>query len=98
EAVLTNLDVLGYLDEIPVCIAYEVDGQKITDFPSTPTLLRCKPVYTTLPGWKTDVRGVTDWNELPENCKKYIEFIEKELEVPIHMVSTGPKRSEMLYR
>lgn len=98
ECVLTNLDVLGYLDEIPVCTAYEVDGKQITDFPSTPTLMRCKPVYTMLPGWKTDVRGVTEWDELPENCRRYIEFVEKELEVPIHMVSTGPKRSEMLYR
>ena len=96
EVVLTNLDVLGYLDEIPVCIGYEADDQTISDFPSTPTLVRCKPIYTTLPGWKTDVRGVTDWNELPENCQKYIEFIEKQLEVPIRMVSTGPKRSEML--
>ena len=98
EAVLTNLDVLGYLDEIPVCTGYEVDGKIITDFPSTPALMRAKPVYTVLPGWKTDVRGVTQWEQLPENCKKYIEFIEKELEVPIRMLSTGPKRSEILYR
>jgi len=98
EVVLTNLDVLGYLDEIPVCIGYEVDGKIITDFPSTPTLMRCKPVYTVLPGWKQDVRGMTDWNQLPENCRRYIEFIEKELETPIRMVSTGPKRSEMLIR
>ncbi len=98
EAVLTNLDVLCYLDEIPVCTAYDVDGEIITDFPATPALMRAKPVYTMLPGWKTDVRGVTEWEKLPENCRKYIEFIEKELEVPIRMVSTGPKRSEMLYR
>ncbi|NLO86726.1 MAG: adenylosuccinate synthase [Clostridiales bacterium] len=98
EAVLTNLDVLGYLDEIPVCIAYEVEGKEITDFPNTPTLMKCTPVYTMLPGWKSDVRGVTDWNLLPENCQKYIEFIEKQVEVPIHMISTGPKRSEILYR
>lgn len=98
EAVLTNLDVLGYLDEIPVCTGYEVDDRIIRDFPATPTLNRCKPVYTVLPGWKQDVRGVTEWDKLPENCRKYIEFVEKELEVPIHMVSTGPKRSEMLYR
>ena len=98
EAVMTNLDVLGYLDQIPVCTAYEVDGKTITDFPSTPTLMRCKPVYTMLPGWKSDVRGVTEWDKLPENCKNYITFIEKELQVPIHMISTGPKREEMLYR
>ena len=98
EAVMTNLDVLGYLDQIPVCTAYEVDGKTITDFPATPTLMRCKPVYTLLPGWKCDVRGVTEWDKLPENCQNYITFIEKELQVPIHMISTGPKREEMLYR
>ncbi|MDD3213834.1 MAG: adenylosuccinate synthase, partial [Eubacteriales bacterium] len=98
ECVLTNLDVLGYLDEIPVCTAYEVDGKQITDFPSTPTLLRCKPVYTTLPGWKTDVRGVTRFEDLPENCRKYVDFLEKQVEVPINMLSTGPKRSETFRR
>lgn len=98
ECVLTNLDVLGYLERIPVCTAYEVDGKIITDFPSTPALMRAKPVYTYLPGWMCDVRGVTEWDKLPENCQKYITFIEKELDVPIRMISTGPKRSEMLYR
>ena len=98
EAVLTNLDVLGYLKEIPVCTAYEVDGRHIADFPSTPTLMKAKPVYTVLPGWETDVRGETDYSRLPENCRKYIDFIEKQLEVPIRMVSTGPKRSEIIYR
>ncbi|NLV58231.1 MAG: adenylosuccinate synthase [Clostridiales bacterium] len=98
EAILTNLDVLGYLPEVPVCVAYEVDGKQIRDFPSTPTLLRCKPVYVNLPGWMTDIRGVTDWDALPVNCRKYIEFVEKELDVPIHMISTGPKRADMVYR
>ena len=98
ECVLTNLDVLGYLDEIPVCTAYEVDGKIITDFPSTPTLMRCKPVYTMLPGWKCDVRGITEWEKLPENCRLYVEFLEKQVEVPIRMVSTGPKRWETLTR
>ena len=98
EVVLTNLDVLGYLDEIPVCTAYEADGERLTHFPATPTLMRCKPVYTLLPGWKTDVRGVTDWNALPENCRRYIEFIEKELDCPIRMISTGPRRTETLLR
>ena len=98
ECVLTNLDVLGYLNEIPVCTAYEVDGKIITDFPSTPTLMRCKPVYTMLPGWKSDVRGITEWDKLPENCRLYVEFLEKQVEVPIRMVSTGPKRWETLIR
>ena len=98
ECAMTNLDVLGYLDEIPVCTAYEIDGKLVRDFPSTPSLMRAKPVYTVLPGWKSDVRGITEWDKLPENCRKYVEFIEKEIEVPVRMLSTGPKRSEVLYR
>jgi len=98
ECVLTNLDVLAYLDEIPVCTAYEADGETITQFPSTPKLMRCTPVYTTLPGWKTDIRGTTDLKKLPENCRRYIDFLEEQVGVPICMVSTGPKRSEILYR
>ncbi|MDO4838232.1 MAG: adenylosuccinate synthase [Clostridia bacterium] len=98
EVVMTNLDVLGYLDEIPVCVAYEVDGKQITDFPSTPTLMRCKPVYEMLPGWKTDIRGIKNYNDLPENCRKYVETIEKLIEAPIHMVSNGPRRDEIIYR
>lgn len=98
EIVLTNLDVLGYLDEIPVCVAYEVDGLQITDFPATPALLRCKPVYRTLPGWKCDIRGIHSYDELPENCKAYVDFIEQQCGAPIHMVSNGPKRDEVLYR
>ena len=98
EVVLTNLDVLGYLDEIPVCVAYEVDGKQITDFPATPVLMRCKPVYKTLPGWKSDVRGVKNYDDLPENCKKYVDFIEEQAGAPIHMVSNGPRREDILYR
>lgn len=98
EVVLTNLDVLGYLDEIPVCVAYEVDGERITDFPATPVLMKCKPVYEKLPGWKCDIRGVKSYDELPENCRKYVEFIEKACGAPIKMVSNGPRRDEILYR
>lgn len=98
EVVLTNLDVLGYLDEIPVCVAYEVDGQQIADFPDTPRLLRCKPVYDKLPGWKCDIRGIRNYAELPENCRKYVEFIEAQVGAPIHMVSNGPRREDILYR
>ena len=98
EVVLTNLDVLGYLDEIPVCVAYKVDGQQITDFPDTPRLLRCKPVYDKLPGWKCDIRGIRNYAELPENCRKYVEFIEAQVGAPIHMVSNGPRREDIVYR
>ncbi len=99
ELVLTNLDVLGYLDEIPVCVAYETkDGKRITDFPTTPTLMHCKPVLETLPGWKTDIRGIRNYEDLPENCKAYVDYIERVTGVEIHMVSNGPKRSDILYR
>ncbi|MCH5287602.1 MAG: adenylosuccinate synthase [Christensenellaceae bacterium] len=98
EIVLTNLDVLGYLDEIPVCVAYELDGERITDFPATPLLSRCKPVYTKLPGWKCDIRGVRSFDELPDACKAYVAFIEEQCGAPIRIVSNGPKRDEVLYR
>ncbi|MDD6023783.1 MAG: adenylosuccinate synthase [Oscillospiraceae bacterium] len=98
DVVLTCLDVLGYLDEIKICTGYEIDGEITRDFPVTPVLKKAKPVFTTLPGWKSDVRGIQKWEELPENARKYVEFIEKELGIPVSMVSTGPKRHEILYR
>ena len=98
EVALTVLDVLGYLDELPVCVGYEIDGKVTRDFPTTRLLKKAKPVYTTLPGWKTDIRGITKYEDLPENCRNYIEFIEKELEVPITMVSNGPGRHEIIKR
>ena len=98
QAVLTVIDALGYLDEIPVCVGYEVDGKILKDFPTTPTLNRCKPVLEVLPGWKSDVRGIKKYEDLPENCRKYVEFIEKELGVPVTMVSNGPGRDELIVR
>ena len=98
EVALTVLDVLGYLDELPICIGYEIDGEVTRDFPATPKLKKAKPVYTKLPGWKTEIRGITKYEDLPENCRNYIEFIEKELEVPITMVSNGPGRHEIIHR
>ncbi len=99
EVVLTNLDVLGYLDAIPVCVAYETDdGQVLNSFPSTPTLMHCKPVLETLPGWKCDIRGIKSYKDLPEECKAYVDFLERAVGAPIHMVSNGPRREDMLYR
>lgn len=98
EAVLTVLDVLGYLEELPVCIGYEIDGKVTKDFPTTVNLEKVKPVYTTLPGWKCEIRGIRKYEELPKACRDYIEFIEKELEVPVTMVSNGPGRDEIIYR
>lgn len=96
EVALTVLDVLGYLDTLPVCVGYEIDGTVTKDFPTTVKLAKAKPVYEYLPGWKTDIRGITTYAELPENCRKYIEFIEKELEVPVTMISNGPGRSDII--
>lgn len=98
EAVLTVLDVLGYLDEIPVCVGYEIDGKVVRDFPPTSMLEKAKPVLQVLPGWKCDIRGIKKYEDLPEACRNYIEFIEKELEVPVKMVSNGPRRDEIIYR
>ncbi len=98
QVALTCLDVLGYLDTIQVCTGYEIDGEVTTTFPTTGILTRAKPVFTTLPGWKSDIRGTTDYQALPENAKKYVDFLESQIGVPITMVSTGPKRHEMTYR
>jgi adenylosuccinate synthase len=95
---LTVLDALGYLDQIPVCVAYELDGKKITSFPTTSKLKRCKPVYETLPGWKCDIRGIKKYEDLPLNARNYVEYIEKYLNVPVKMVSNGPSREDIIYR
>ncbi len=98
QVALTVVDALGYLKEIPVCVGYEVDGKVIKDFPTTTTLERCKPVLKVLPGWNCDVRGITRYEDLPEACRNYVEFIEKEIGVPVTMVSNGPGREEIIRR
>ena len=98
DVAFTVLDVLGYLDEIPVCIGYEIDGKVTTDFPTTAILKKAKPVYEILPGWKSDIRGIKKYEELPENCRNYIEFVERHIGYPITMVSNGPGRDDIIYR
>lgn len=98
DVAFTVLDVLGYLDEIPVCVGYEIDGEITTDFPTTAKLEKAKPVLKVLPGWKEDIRGIKNYDELPENCRKYIEFIEEQIGFPITMVSNGPGRNDIIYR
>ena len=98
DVAFTVLDVLGYLDEIPVCTAYDIDGDVTTDFPVTRLLDKAKPVFETLPGWKCEIRGIKTYEELPENCRKYIEFIEKQIGYPITMISNGPSRDDIIYR
>ena len=98
QVALTCLDVLGYLDEIPVCTGYEIDGQVTDAFPTTPSLLRAKPVFTTLPGWKCDIRGCKNYDELPQRAKDYVDFLESRIGAPITLVSTGPERHEITHR
>ena len=98
DVALTVLDVLGYLDEIPVCVGYDIDGEVTTDFPVTAKLEKAKPVLKNLPGWKCDIRGIKKYEDLPENCRKYIEFVEEQIGYPITMVSNGPGREDIIYR
>ena len=98
DVAFTVLDVLGYLDEIPVCVGYEIDGEETTDFPVTRRLAAAKPVWKKMPGWKSDIRGIRKYEELPENCRKYIEFVEEQIGYPITMISNGPAREDIIYR
>ena len=98
DVAFTVLDVLGYLDEIQICVGYEIDGEVTTDFPVTHLLEKAKPVLEVLPGWKCDIRGIREYDKLPENCRRYIEFIEEHIGYPITMISNGPGREDIIYR
>lgn len=98
DVAFTVVDVLGYLDEIPMCVGYEIDGKVTKDFPTTSELEKAKPVLKTLPGWKCDIRGIKNYEDLPKECRDYVEAIEKEIEAPITMVSNGPGRHEIIHR
>ena len=98
EVALTVLDALGYLDELKICVGYEIDGKITKDFPVSPLLERAKPVLKSLPGWKCDIRGIRNYKELPENCRAYVEWIESELGFPITIVTNGPKREDVIVR
>ncbi|MDO4273014.1 MAG: adenylosuccinate synthase [Eubacteriales bacterium] len=98
DVAFTVLDVLGYLEEIPVCVGYEIDGEVTTDFPTTVMLEKAKPVLKVLPGWNSDIRGIRNYEDLPENCRKYVEFVEEQIGFPITMISNGPGRNDIIYR
>lgn len=98
EVALTVIDVLGYLDEIPMCVGYEIDGTVTKEFPTTYQLEKAKPVLKKFPGWKCDIRGIKNYEDLPVECRNYIEAIEQEIEAPITMVSNGPGRHEIIHR
>lgn len=98
KVVMTALDCLSYLDEIKVCVGYEVDGKVIKDFPTTPTLKKCKPVFETLKGWHCNIKGIRNYDELPKEARDYVDFIEKQLGYRIDMVSNGPEREAIIVR
>ena len=98
DVAFTVLDVLGYLEEIPVCVGYEIDGEVTTEFPTTALLEKAKPVLKKLPGWNCDIRGIKKYEDLPANCRKYVEFVEEQIGFPITMVSNGPGRDDIIYR
>ena len=98
DVAFTVLDVLGYLDEIPVCVGYEIDGEVTTDFPVTVKLEKAKPVLKKLPGWKCDIRHIKKYGDLPKECRDYVEFIEGQIGFPITMISNGPGRGDIIYR
>jgi adenylosuccinate synthase len=98
EVALTNLDVLGYLDEIPLCTAYAIDGERTTTFPTTGPLERAQPVLTTLPGWRSDLTAIRRYQDLPRQTQHYVETIEELIATSIRWLSVGPERNAMILR
>jgi adenylosuccinate synthase len=95
---LTKLDVLSYMDRIPVCTAYKEGGRMIKDFPFPTLLESCRPVIEYLEGWKCDIAGVKSWDALPRQAREYVEYIEKAIGLPITYISTGPERDSVIFR
>jgi adenylosuccinate synthase len=98
EVALTVIDPLGYLDEIPICVGYEIDGEEHQNFPNTTYLYKAKPILKTMPGWKCDVQGIKKWEDLPKECQNYVNEIERQIGFPITMVSNGPSREDLIMR
>ncbi len=97
--VVTKLDVLDELDEIPVCVAYSIDGKVTMDMPATVReLAKAEPIYETLPGWKSSTVGISQWDQLPAAAQRYVEFLEKKTGVEAGCVSTGPERTQTIVR
>lgn len=98
DIVITKIDVLSGLDTVKICVAYEIDGKRYDYVPaSTEILYRAKPIYEELPGWQEDISQMKTYDELPENCKKYIKRMEEILRCPISVVSVGPDRSQNIH-
>ena len=95
---LTKLDVLSYLDKIPVCEAYKLDGERTEEFPFPSRLNDAKPIITYMEGWKQDISGIRKWEDLPETARKYVEYLEAQIGCPIGYVSVGPERDSIILR
>ena len=98
EIALTKLDVLSYMDEIPVCTKYVLNGEETDKFPFPAALGACKPVIETVKGWKKDISGVRTWEDLPEEAKAYVQMIERAIKCPIKWISVGPERESIILR
>lgn len=98
QVALTVVDPLGYLDEIPICIGYDVGGEIHEDFPNTTYLYKAKPIYKKMKGWKSNITGIREWDKLPKECQEYVNEIERRLGVPITMVPNGPAREDIIPR
>jgi adenylosuccinate synthase len=97
ELTLTKMDVMDGFKEIKVCTSYKIDGKETDVFPlCLDEIEKIEPVYTTLPGWKNSIEGITDWNDLPSTAQSYIRFVEEYLGVKFTIISTGPKRNETI--
>ena len=95
---LTKMDVMGYMDKIPVCVQYEVNGEKTDEFPFPCLLNDAKPVMEYLEGWQCDISGIRNWEDLPEAAKRYVEYIEEKIGCHIGYVSVGPERDSIILR
>ncbi len=98
EIALTKMDVLSYMEEIPICTAYEIDGKETKDFPFHVLLGKAKPVFSSMPGWKTDISAIREYAKLPEEARNYIEYIEREIGCPMKYISVGPERDAIILR
>ena len=97
EFVVTKLDILSGLDEIPVCVAYELDGERIKHIPADLDQLgRCRPVYETVPGWQEDIMQARQLSDLPANARRYVDFIAEKTGVPVSYISVGPAREQFI--
>lgn len=98
ELALTKLDVLSYLEKIPVCVAYDVDGERVEDFPTGEALNKAKPIFTYLPGWQCDISACRSFAELPKAAQDYVLYLEKAVGCPVKYVSVGAEREAYIKR